>query len=54
MTPYMYIYAFVTEIPTRLFLFLVRNDVSYAGGWRKPIGYYTYHEVRDKYRKPQR
>ncbi len=30
-----------SELGNRLFLFIVRNDTAYAGGWLKPIGYFS-------------
>lgn len=41
MNTYEWIKTFFGELPTRAFLFLVRNDTAYSGGWNKPIGYFT-------------
>jgi hypothetical protein len=33
--------SILSEVGNRVFLFIVRNDTTYAGGWLKPIGYFS-------------
>jgi hypothetical protein len=35
------IQSIFSELLNRLFLFIVRNDSTYEGGWLKPIGYFS-------------